>query len=66
MWDIHVRGCQFRGITGRECPPDCLYCYAVANMDVLGYVFRIVTIDEIALNYLPKRHEGDSRQKEVD
>ena len=66
MWDIHVTGCQFAGITGRECPSNCLRRNTVPDMDVFSYVRGIVIINEIAMIDLPECYESSSRQKKTD
>jgi hypothetical protein len=52
------------GIKGRECPPHCLHGDAMSDMDILSYVYSIVVIDEIALNYLQECHKrGNGQEK---
>jgi hypothetical protein len=54
-----------RGMTGRECPSNCLRCDTMLDMYVFGYVLAIVKVNEIALIDLPERQERSSRQKKI-
>jgi hypothetical protein len=54
------------GITGRECPPNCLCRNTILDVDVFSYVWRIVIINEIALIELPECYESSSSNKKTD
>ena len=51
-----------RFVAGGECPYNRLCGQAVLNIDVVGYVFDVVDIDEIAPGYVPESyHRGNSQ-----
>ena len=53
------------GMVCRECPTNSLHRDAVLNMDIFGYILRIIEANEVASGDPPECQEGGKPQEDV-